>query len=95
LLAVFYCSIGWLADSRLLAGWLSLVGVLLVLASQNQAILRTFLFFKKNINCGHYFFLPSTTIRCSESSKMGSGYQHFHPKIDSAPLKAGKKYSQI
>ena len=27
--------------------------------------------------------------------KMGSGYEHFHPKFDSAPLKAKKIYSQI
>ena len=31
----------------------------------------------------------------SKSSKMGSGYEHFHPKIDSAPLKANKNYYQI
>ena len=42
--------------------------------------------------CGYVYIIQKWG---QNLQKMGSEYEHFHPKIDSAPLKAKQKYSQI
>ena len=67
--------------------------MIILVRRSESSILTLRIIFRVKINVTIYIYI--TQKWGQNLQNMGSGYEHFPPKIDSAPLKAKKIYSQI